>query len=166
MTSLREISEQYGVAKSTVRRWIESAGLGDEVLGTGKPVELNPDQMQVLAHYVLDRKLITAESASQGVVIEELRDYYEAERMEAIKRIHELELEVVKLREQLKAERDKAVEADRSSELVKESIDSLVSELKNRAEAAEAALEREQNISRGFWSRLGQKLLGDGKREK
>lgn len=36
--------------------------------------------------------------------------------------------------------------------------------LRERLETADAALEREQMQARGFWSKLGQKLLGDGKR--
>lgn len=35
--------------------------------------------------------------------------------------------------------------------------------LKDRLEVADAALEREQQRAMGFWSRLGQKLLGSGK---
>lgn len=34
--------------------------------------------------------------------------------------------------------------------------------LRERLEIADAALEREQMQARGFWSRLGQKLLGSG----
>lgn len=34
--------------------------------------------------------------------------------------------------------------------------------LRERLEVADAALEREQMQARGFWSRLGQKLLGSG----
>lgn len=35
--------------------------------------------------------------------------------------------------------------------------------LRERLEVADSALEREQMQARGFWSRLGQKLLGTGK---
>lgn len=35
--------------------------------------------------------------------------------------------------------------------------------LRDRLQKADEALEREQLQSRGFWSRLGQKLLGSGK---
>ena len=34
--------------------------------------------------------------------------------------------------------------------------------LRERLEVADAALEREQMQARGFWSKLGQKLLGSG----
>lgn len=37
--------------------------------------------------------------------------------------------------------------------------------LEDRLSVADAALERQQNISGGFWSRLGRKLLGEGKKQ-
>ena len=37
--------------------------------------------------------------------------------------------------------------------------------LEERLSVADAALERQQNISGGFWNRLGRKLLGEGKKQ-
>lgn len=52
------------------------------------------------------------------------------------------------------------------NELLKQRVDDLekmVRILEEQLQTTNEALEREQNISRGFWSRLGRKLLGDGK---
>ena len=166
MATIREIAERYNVTKATVRNWIAHADI-EGVLGTGKPINLNSGQVHLLDKYVAENGLGTVTKHEGETVEAEPLEQLELTSVEALQeRIHELEIEVARLEEQLKAEKDKAVSANQVNRLLEDSTNQLVTELKNRAEAAEKALEREQNISRGFWSRLGRKLLGEGKKEK
>lgn len=65
----------------------------------------------------------------------------------ATNRVAELEQDVAVLRERVAG------------------LEQQVSILKTQLEAANAALEREQQAHVGFWARLGQRLLGSGSRE-
>lgn len=58
------------------------------------------------------------------------------------------------------------LELQHENQLLKQKVEILedtLNILKEQLKATNEALEREQNISRGFWSRLGQKLLDKGK---
>lgn len=139
MPTLREIGEQYGVSKSTARRWVESCM--PEVLN-GSVVNLNDSQMHQLAKYVSDSELVTIREDSKK---SDLRTVHESSSEafvnDSLERLHELEIENASLRaknDSLKWENDLLLE---------------------RLKVADEALEREQQMARGFWNRLGQKLL-------
>lgn len=142
MPTIREVADQYGVSKSTARRWVQSCL--PEVF-TGQRVNLTDAQMHQLAHFIDEHELAPSRDdsiAGDSQTVYELVD--ESGNEALMERIHKLELENASLR----ATNDSL---ERSNELLLE-----------RLRAADAALEREQMQARGFWSRLGQKLLGDG----
>lgn len=143
MPTIREIAGQYGVSKSTARRWIKDC-LPD--VFNGERVNLDEAQMHRLAHFIAERELasIRDDSDSNGSRIIQITDDG-AVSESLMERIRELEIENASLR----AVNDSL---ERSNELLLE-----------RLRVADEALEREQMQARGFWSRLGQKLLGDGR---
>lgn len=140
MSTLLEISREYGVSKSTMRRWVERCM--PEVFN-GKRIDLDESQMHVLAHFIEENGLASIGGDSEACDSEPVREtVYEVVDERALDRIRKLEIENASLRA------ENAV------------LNSSVNMLVNRLEAADRALEREQMQSRGFWSRLGQKLLG------
>lgn len=144
MPTIREVAEEYHVSKSTMRRWIKAC-MPD--LFNGQRVNLNDSQMHELAHYIAEHELAhIGDDTNDGDsrTIHGLPSGTDDETL--LERVHELELENASLR----ATNDSL---ERSNELLLE-----------RLRAADAALEREQMQARGFWSRLGQKLLGSGQK--
>lgn len=135
MPTIKEIGEQYNVSKSTARRWIEACM--PEVLN-GSRVNLNDSQMHQLAQYVSSNEL--APSGKDSIKTDS-RTVHESNDESFMNRLHELEIENASLRAQNES-------LERSNEMLLE-----------RLKVADAALEREQQMARGFWNRLGQKLL-------
>lgn len=146
MTTLREVAEAYGVSKSTARRWV--LGLFPDIANGGGTIDLDANQMQLVAHYAASRGAVRAahdearmncdETVCTGSCEPEVNRFepivarLEAENGALLKRCESLEAELERTHAEL--------------------------------ERVHAALEREQNTARGFWNRLGQKLLGNGKR--
>lgn len=145
MPTIREISIQYGVSKSTARRWIQNC-MPD--IFNGSKIDLNASQMHELARFIEANKLVSTSGDTKCTSLQTIhRTDHEAVDGSLLERIHELELENVALRATNES-------LERSNELLLE-----------RLEVADKALEREQMQSRGFWSRLGQKLLGNGQKK-
>lgn len=145
MATIKQMADEYGVSKSTMRRWIMDCI--PEVFN-GKKLDLTEEQAHKVADYIEKNELVKTvhdsfEPASE-VVYEPINETNDSDET-LINRIHELELENASL----KASNDSL---NRSHEL-------LVKQL----EAMNEALKREQNMHVGFFKRLGQKLLGDGK---
>lgn len=145
MTTLREIAEAYGISKSTARRWVLACF--PDMNSTGGRIELDANQMQAVAHYAASRGAVQAVHDEAPVTCGETvctgSGKPEVNRFEPVVARLEAENEALLKRcESLEAELERT-----HAEL----------------ERVHAALEREQNSSRGFWNRLGQKLLGSGK---
>lgn len=139
MATIREVASEYNVSKSTARRWIQACM--PEVLN-GSVVNLDDSQMHQLAKYISDNELAsigeTTKTTDSRMVYEPSN---EAFMNCSLERLHELEIENASLRaknDSLKRENDLLLE---------------------RLKVADEALEREQQMARGFWNRLGQKLL-------
>lgn len=149
MPTIREIADEYSVSKSTARRWIKQCM--PEVLN-GSKVNLNDSQMHQLAHFIETQKntfirdninMTSSYTDSQpihGTVHETLSGAVNDA-------VHELEKENVVLNAKLEA------------------LEQINTVLQNQLTIANKNLEREQMTARGFWSRLGRKLLGDGQHE-
>lgn len=164
MTTVKELAETLGISKSTVRRRIREA-LPDLATGEGSAITLTPEQVHQVVHHMTRRDAVSSDavgaalasgnsvsSASGDAVLTHQMARFGAPddavvtRLEQVqKALHDAELEAARLRAEvdgLKAQNDL---------------------LRERLEVADAALERAQEQGRGFWSRLGQKLLGPGR---
>ena len=146
MATIREIANEYGVSKSTARRWAQACV--PEAFGGGRVV-LDDSQMHRLAHFVAQRELPATRgdsvvNGSWSVHAPVHEPFGEPVGEPVLERLRGLELENAALRAANES-------LERSNELLLE-----------RLRVADAALEREQMQARGFWSRLGQKLLGEG----
>lgn len=144
MATLSEIAEQYGVSKSTARRWV--AEFVPDALGHGRRVDLTAQEMHTLAAGIEASGGHREPKASK-----EGRGIDTSTRAPQDERIVALEVENAELR---------AVNS--SLEKINSLLERHGEQLEQRVEYLEAALQREQMQARGFWSRLGQKLLGEG----
>lgn len=164
MTTLAEVSEQYGVSKSTATRWARAAC--PEAFGHGGKVDLSRDQLHALADHVtrvtgsddarhdsvgdsVEKRAESCGDSEKRVtgkrVMKRVTGEDDARHDSVVTRLHELEVEAAELRARVAG-------LESENEL-----------LRGRLEQADKALEREQMQARGFWNRLGQKLLGGGK---
>lgn len=135
MTTIKELSEQLGVSKTAILKYAkEELGLKTE---PRKTLQLTANQCSVIA----DR------FSGSGQVKED-----------------KTENQGLQLGFQLSADEVFSLQTENAA--LKERVAGLEDQvmiLKERLEVADAALEREQMQARGFWSRLGQKLLGGDK---
>lgn len=139
MKTLKQIADELGIDKQRVARWVRNnvKDVVKEKGANGETVVLDEDQeRQVKAHFIEK-----AESGSKTMVTQSQSG-------------GDLAKDVVRL------ERENAVLNERVRGLEKENA-----LLRERLDQADQALTREQMQSRGFWSRLGQKLLGDGSKK-
>lgn len=156
MATILEIAKEYGVSKSTARRWVKKH-VPDAFDSDSDVVELSESQMHVLAS-ALEREgrtTVSSDDVDSEPVYEAPWSTPEAPNEALVAEIYELRIENAELRTELEG-------LNRSMKQRESDMNRSFEALVKRAEAAEKALEREQNISRGFWSRLGQKLLGNG----
>lgn len=161
MLTLRQISEQYGISKSTARRRVLEC-FENLSIEQGKTLQLDSEQAAIFADWMKKRGEVheSALNNSEQVAAETVDTSNNANTFTAA--------QVQKLvQEAVQAEQVKQVEQEN------ESLREQVEQYKSRVESLEAeierlhlALEREQNISQirkqGFFYRLGQKLLGSG----
>lgn len=136
MPTIKELSAAIGVSTQTVRRYVK-AELGVKT-EPRKPIVLNDEQASIVAAHFAD--VATPATKEQSVTADE-GDHVAS----LLQRIATLEVDVATYRERVAG-----LERERQS-------------LLEQLEATHAALEREQMQARGFWGRLGQRLLGDGK---
>lgn len=145
MATLSEIAERYGVSKSTARRWV--AQHVPDALGHGRRVDLTEAQLHALAAGVA-----ASNGSSEPKISKEGEIRIDTDnRADQGGRILALERENAELRAM-----------NSSLERLNSSLERHNEQLVERLENLESALEREQQYNRGFWSRLGQRLLGDG----
>lgn len=146
MPTIKELADEYGVSKSTMRRYIGKALPG---IFNGNRLNLTEDQTHTLAHYIAEHE---SSSVNKNVLENGSRTLqrtdFEQVSESVSDKLRKLEIENASL---------KAMNA---------SLERENQHLLERLEVADKALEREQNIKLGFWSRLGQKLLGEGKKKK
>lgn len=136
MATVKELADELGVSKTSVLKYCkEELHLQTEARRT---LQLSANQCAVVANHfsaVDQRKSIQTENQTEN----HLQTCVQLRADEVFSLQHESAA--------LKAEN--------------EGLREQVALLKERLEVADAALEREQMQARGFWSRLGQKLLGE-----
>lgn len=136
MKTCKQIADELGIDKQRVSRWVKN-NLKDvqrEASQGGNAVVLDEDQeRQVKAYFIT--KAEKGSRTMQSASQNAFEDVKDAQR---------LELENAVLNERVRG-------LERENELLRGQVAQLG-----------GALEREQQRARGFWSRLGQKLLGAG----
>ena len=137
MTTVREIADELGVSKTAVLKFCkEELRLKTE---PRKTLQLSAnDCSAIAARFSADRLDKRKESENKGL--------HSGLQLTA-QEITALQIENAELKARMEG-------LERENELLRE-----------RLEVADATLEREQQQRRGFWGRLGQKLLGSGKSE-
>lgn len=152
MATLVQIAEEYGVSRSTARRWVMECM--PEVF-TGKKLDLSVAQMHQLAHYIKENDKTSTVHEADNLDTMGVND---SDNEELRSELVELKIETVRL--------SGIIEALNTELRVREQEHRrLVEQLEKRAESAEKALAKEQDSHLGFWQRLGQKLLGSPKSE-
>lgn len=137
MTTVTELCEAYGFSRSTALRHVKAC-FGDAPKVDGV-VRLDASQMHQLTHYLAGKTdKVTRHDASNDAPATR-HDASNDAPFDA-----EMLQEIAALREHVSG-------LERENELLRE-----------RLEISDAALEREQMQARGFWSKLGQRLLGGG----
>lgn len=138
MTTVRELSERLGVSKTAILRYVKE----EMHLQTSprKTLQLSANQCAVVADH-----FSVSEKGKQISTENQTENHLQTSFQFGSDEVFSLQIENAAL----KAEN--------------EGLRREVDVLRERLSVADAALEREQMQARGFWSRLGQKLLGDGK---
>lgn len=137
MTTVKELADELGVSPQTIRRYVKSElGVATQ---PRKVLQLDANQASAVAAHFLGE---TSKSATQSAT-RVATDVAEVLQIVATPDAEMLQ-EMAVLRERLAG-------LERENELLRE-----------RLEISDAALEREQMQARGFWSKLGQRLLGGG----
>ena len=164
MLTLRQISEQYGISKSTARRRVLEC-FENLSIEQGKTLQLDSEQAAIFADWMKKRGEVHESALNNSGQVEQVA----AETVDTSNNANTFTAAQVQklVQEAVQAEQVKQVEQEN------ESLREQVEQYKSRVESLEAeisrlhdALEREQNISQirkqGFFYRLGQKLLGSG----
>lgn len=138
MTTVRELSEKLGVSKTAILKYAK-----EELQLTTEPrkaLQLSSNQCAVIADHFSNVKQEVCKETAQTENLE-----LQTSVQLSANQVFSLQAENAALRERVSG------------------LEEQVAILRERLEVADAALEREQMQARGFWSRLGQKLLGAGK---
>lgn len=164
MLTLRQISEQYGISKSTARRRVIEC-FPDITFEQGKPLRLDSEQASIFADWMKKRGEVHESALNNSEQVEQVA----AETVDTSNNANTFTAAQVQklVQEAVQAEQVKQVEQEN------ESLREQVEQYKSRVESLEAeierlhsALEREQNLAaikrQGFFARLSQKLLGSG----
>lgn len=135
MTTVKELADELGVSRTTILKFCkEELKLKTE---PRRALQLSANQCSVVANHF---------SATDQVKQEKTENQTENQTARGLQMRAD---EVFSLQQ-----KNAVLEAEN------EGLREQISLLKERLEIADAALEREQLQARGFWSRLGQKLLG------
>lgn len=144
MTTVKDLSDQLGVSKSTLLRYIkDELGITPE---PRKPLQLDATATAAICSRFGDcvSGEQPADHQKRAKSPESAADDAAADAGPSAADFAVLQIENARLQERVNGlERENAL-------------------LRERIQAADAALEREQHRAAGFWSRLGQRLLGDG----
>lgn len=164
MLTLRQISEQYGISKSTARRRVLEC-FENLSIEQGKTLQLDSEQAAIFADWMKKRGEVHESALNNSEQVEQVA----AETVDTSNNANTFTAAQVQklVQEAVQAEQVKQVEQEN------ESLREQVEQYKSRVESLEAeierlhsALEREQNLNQikreGFFARLSQKLLGSG----
>lgn len=164
MLTLRQISEQYGISKSTARRRVLEC-FENLSIEQGKTLQLDSEQAAIFADWMKKRGEVHESALNNSEQVEQVA----AETVDTSNNANTFTAAQVQklVQEAVQAEQLKQVEQENQS--LREQVEqyqSRVESLEAEIERLHLALEREQNISQirkqGFFYRLGQKLLGSG----
>lgn len=164
MLTLRQISEQYGISKSTARRRVLEC-FENLSIEQGKTLQLDSEQAAIFADWMKKRGEVHESALNNSEQVEQVA----AETVDTSNNANTFTAAQVQklVQEAVQAEQVKQVEQENAAlreqvEQYKSRVESLEAEI----ERLHSALEREQNLAaikrQGFFARLSQKLLGSG----
>lgn len=164
MTTVKELAETLGISKSTVRRRIREA-LPDLAVDGGMAIDLSPEQVHQVVHHMTRRDAVS--SGAVGAALTSGNSVLSAsDDAGMVHQVARFGAPYDAVVAQLEQVREKLHDAELEAARLRAEVDGLKSEndlLRERLTIADKALERAQEQGRGFWSRLGQKLLGPGR---
>lgn len=164
MLTLRQISEQYGISKSTARRRVLEC-FENLSIEQGKTLQLDSEQAAIFADWMKKRGEVHESALNNSEQVEQVA----AETIDTSNNANTFTAAQVQklIQEAVQAEQLKQVEQENQS--LREQVEqyqSRVESLEAEIERLHEALEREQNLAaikrQGFFARLSQKLLGSG----
>lgn len=168
MLTLRQISEQYGISKSTARRRVLEC-FENLSIEQGKTLQLDSEQAAIFADWMKKRGEVHESALNNSEQVEQVAAETVDTTVDTSNNANTFTAAQVQklVQEAVQAEKVKQVEQEN------ESLREQVEQYKSRVESLEAeierlhsALEREQNLAaikrQGFFARLSQKLLGSG----
>ena len=164
MLTLRQISEQYGISKSTARRRVLEC-FENLSIEQGKTLQLDSEQAAIFADWMKKRGEVHESALNNSEQVKQVA----AETVDTSDNANTFTAAQVQklVQEAVQAEQVKQVEQENQS--LREQVEqyqSRVESLEAEIERLHSALEREQNLNQikreGFFARLSQKLLGSG----
>ena len=140
MTTIKELADELGVSKTTITKYVK-----EEMQLQTQPrraVQLSANQCSEIANHFSALGLVKQVSTANQTANQTAR---------GVQLRADENADVQLILQENAALKERVAGLERENELLRE-----------RLEVADAALEREQLQARGFWSRLGQKLLDGG----
>lgn len=160
MLTLRQISEQYGISKSTARRRVLEC-FENLSIEQGKTLQLDSEQAAIFADWMKKRGEVHESAVNQSEPLAAKDKTPDSRKSFSAEEVQKLVQEAVQAEQVKRIEQENAALREQV-EQYKSRVESLEAEI----ERLHSALEREQNLAaikrQGFFARLSQKLLGSG----
>lgn len=137
MPTVKELADELGVSAQTIRRYVKQEL--HVVAEPRKALQLDATQAAIVADHFKEKTAAKVRKSADS-------------KEDVATRDEELLQQVATLREDVATLRERVAGLERENTLLREQLDN-----------SNKALEREQMQRVGFWSRLGQRLLGSGK---
>lgn len=139
MPTIKEVADKLSLSPQTIRRFVKQEF--DIKPEPRKPIVLTDEQASIVANHFAGVANSVADVAQEKLPVAEPSAHVASEVATLKEEIATLNIEVATYKERVAG-------LERENELLREQL-----------ETTNKALEREQMQAKGFWSRLGQKLL-------
>ena len=144
MPTVKELADELGVSAQTIRRYVkQELHVASE---PRKALQLDATQAAIVADHFKGKTAAKVRKAADN------KNDVATGNDELLQQVATLKGDVATLRETVATLKERVAGLERENTLLREQLDN-----------SNKALEREQMQRVGFWSRLGQRLLGSGK---